>query len=310
MALDDMKVIISVAFMLALCLPAVCGCARGAHEGYDTAAKQDAVSPELPMPEVPSTLQCAVDRADYLAVHFWDAMDWSNPRQALDTLFMEQNFSNFIAVLPYASQNGCNRAVARLMQSARDAGESRIDFLYGVVEKYLWQSDSPMRNEALFRFFVEWALAKGYKPELAETRRNDILKNRPGSEAADFVFDTREGANTSLRALRGVPVILMFYEPDCDRCLDEERRMMANPVLQSALEEGRVRLLAIYIGDDRDAWQRHADTLPREWQVGIDAAMAIDHGDLYSIGSTPSFYLIDEQGRVVVKDAPHCDFNF
>lgn len=305
-----MKAAVSLVIMLAVCLPAVCGCARGSDSGVVTAAGKDSAGPELPMPEVPSTLQSAVDRADYLAVHFWDAMDWSNPRQALDTLFMEQNFSNFIAVLPYASQNGRNRAVTRLMQSARDAGESRIDFLYGVVEKYLWQSDSPMRSEELFLPFVEWALAEGYKPELAAARRSDILKNRPGSEAADFGFETRGGSRSSLRSLRGKPVMLMFYEPDCDRCLEEERVMMAHPGLRRAIADGQLRLLAVYIGDDRDAWKSHAETLPGEWIVGIDAAMEIDNRDLYSIGSTPSFYLIDGNGHVAVKDAPHFDMLF
>ena len=74
------------------------------------------------------------------------------------------------------------------------------------------------------------------------------------------------------------------------------------PELGRAIAAGELQMLAVYVGEDRKLWQEHAATLPQEWLVGIDAERAVDRRELYNIGLTPSFYLIDAQGRVQTKD--------
>ena len=74
------------------------------------------------------------------------------------------------------------------------------------------------------------------------------------------------------------------------------------PELGRAIAAGELQMLAVYVGEDRKLWQEHAATLPQEWLVGIDAGRAVDRRELYNIGLTPSFYLIDAEGRVQIKD--------
>lgn len=74
------------------------------------------------------------------------------------------------------------------------------------------------------------------------------------------------------------------------------------PELGRAIAAGELQMLAVYVGEDRKLWQEHAATLPQEWLVGIDAERAMDRRELYNIGLTPSFYLIDAEGRVQIKD--------
>lgn len=74
------------------------------------------------------------------------------------------------------------------------------------------------------------------------------------------------------------------------------------PELGRAIAAGELQMLAVYVGEDRKLWQEHAATLPQEWLVGIDAERAVDRRELYNIGLTPSFYLIDAEGRVQIKD--------
>lgn len=74
------------------------------------------------------------------------------------------------------------------------------------------------------------------------------------------------------------------------------------PELGRAIAAGELQMLAVYVGEDRKLWQEHAATLPQEWLVGIDAERVVDRRELYNIGLTPSFYLIDAEGRVQIKD--------
>lgn len=291
--------------MLCMAL-AGCGVSDKGSAGKETATtgkEAAAAGVELPLPAIPADLKTPEERADYLALHFWDAMDWRDHRLALDTVFVEQNFANYLSGLPYATDAGLTRAVSALMDTVSSAGTEQRDFLYGVAEKYLYQQDSPLRDERLFLAFVDWAIERSYDSERAEVRREDIMRNRPGSEAADFSYELRDGVRGRLSGLRGRRVLLMFYEPDCDQCLDAEKRLAESAAFNRLVATGELQMLAVYVGHDRRLWSEHAAKLPASWIVGIDAAMKIDDEDLYHIGATPSFYLIDAEGTVMVKDA-------
>lgn len=290
-------------------LAAACGNSRGTAPQGSEAATETTVSAtapvtDLPVPTLPDNLTSPQERADYMALHFWDAMKWGDAAMALDSAFMEQNFVNYVTILPYTTPAGRDEAVGTLLSAARLAGEDRLDFVYDVAVRYLYEHESPMHDEELFLTFVDWAGANGYYPEVAAERRADIMKNRRGSEAADFEFEQRDGSRSRLSDLRGTTVLLMFYEPDCENCLAAEKELAASPRLAQAVADGSLKMLAVYIGNDRALWSSHAATLPEGWTVGIDASRRIDRDALYSIGATPSFYLIDPSGTVLLKDAP------
>lgn len=302
----DMKhFFISLLLTVLLVIP-LSGCSSsGAKDGKEKQARAtQAAPPDLPLPMIPANLATPEERADYLAIHFWDAMDWHNRSLALDTAFMEQNFANYVSGLPYATETGLRKAVSALMDTVSKAGADQRDFLFGVASKYLFQQDSPLRDERLFLPFVEWAIGKGYDTVRAEQFREDIMRNRPGSEAADFSFTLRGGGKDSLHTFRGRSVLLMFYDPDCEQCREAEEQLIRSEQFQSLLETGALQMLAVYVGDKKLAWEEHAKKLPASWTVGIDSEKLIDDGELYTIGATPSFYLLDASGIVIEKDAP------
>lgn len=283
-----------------------CGSSADSKDSHGTASRQavpDGI--ELPLPQIPASLTSPEERADYLALHFWDAMDWRDTGKALDTVFVEQNFANYLSGLPYTTEDGLHEAVKSLLDKVKSAGTPQLDFLYGVAEKYLYQQDSPMRDERLFLTFVDWAIDTGYHKERAQERHADIMRNRPGTPATDFTFELRDGGKSSLAAMRGTPILLMFYEPDCENCLEAEQKLKASAPFREAIVSGELQMLAVYVGEDRTLWLRHAASLPKDWTIGIDSDMMIDDNELYHIGATPSFYLIDAEGTVVLKDADH-----
>ncbi len=293
--------------LLIICLLGASACGskdNGKSGGSETLSASSAMT-ELPVPIIPDSLVTPDERAAYIVCHYWDAMDFTDPVMAGDSALVEQSFSNFIALLPYADPDSRQRAVSTLLDRAANGATDAYNLIMSTAEHYLWDPESPYCSEELYLPFVDYALTRNKEDIIYADRRDVIMKNCPGSLAPDFKVRDRDGDSISLHNHdAGVTTLLMFYEPDCDRCHAAIEAMAADPALNNAIAAGTLRLLAVYIGDNTDAWTKHASTLPHTWQVAIDSKSVIDHDVLYTIRATPSFYLIDPADTIILKDSP------
>ena len=290
---------------------------------------------ELPLPDVPLTLREPAERAAYVIGHFWDAMDFTDARRALDRDFVEQNFSNFISVFPYADEGARRQAVGTLLSRAAADSAAYMTVL-DVAELYLFDPNSPMRSEEFYLPFLEYATTAqtpfAYPTARLHYQIEAVRKNRPGMPAADFAFVTRAGRATSLRAeveaLRQKPsgtqpqgrsdarrtdvattehaaeaphLLLVFYDPDCDHCREVMSALQEDAELAHRVADGRMGVVAVYSGEDRTLWERTAATLPEAWTVGYESGLLQDDGR-YILRAMPTLYLIGADGRVVLKD--------
>ena len=260
---------------------------------------------ELPLPNVPSVLQKPADRANYIIVHFWDAMDFSDTARSHDQDFMEQNFSNFISVFPYASEQARQAAVDALLDKA-EADSSAYVMLKNIAEKYLYEPNSPMLSEAYYMLFLERyakATILGEQGTIRPRRQLETArKNRPGMTAADFAYTTREGRRTTLhQTVCEGELLLMFYDPDCEHCQETMKQLEASEALSAAVASSRLQVLAVYSGDDHDLWQRTAPQLPAAWTVGYETGVLQETGS-YVLRAMPTLYLLDRDKKVLAKD--------
>ena len=292
--------------MAGLCL-ATCSNQKTSEAGRQPAGV--AAATDLPLPEVPDSLTEPVERASFLTVHFWDAMDWKDRSRSLDTAFVEQNFANYLTVLPLADSLGRVNGVDALLHGA-SADSSAYAFLVSVVDKYLGDPNSPMRDEELYipflRAFGASSLLDGAEKARYASLLEDAMKNREGRKAEDFAFVDREGRRMTLREAVGgtEETIVMFYDPDCNVCEATERYLASSEKLNRLIGEGRLRIVAIDPFDtDPGRWKAHADSLPRNWTVGRSPGGRIDSEEIYVIRATPAIYLLDSAMTVRIKDA-------
>ncbi|MGM9860867.1 MAG: DUF5106 domain-containing protein [Muribaculaceae bacterium] len=259
-------------------------------------------STEVILPSVPDSLTSPRDRADWLNIHYWDLMDWQDTSLIADTAFIEQSFSNYVSVMPYCSEGARRQGVKRLLDAS---GEARAHIL-ALAEHYLYEPESPFFCEEFYLPFVDAELERLPGNPAMEGRREDILRNRPGSPAADFTLPRgRDGRPVRLLdhgAHTGT--VLLFYEPDCDQCRRVIARLAGSERLHDACRDGALRVVAVYIGDDEAQWLSYADSIPAEWEVAIDAEGLIDDSEAYIVRATPSFYLINPGDTILLKDAP------
>ena len=79
--------------------------------------------------------------------------------------------------------------------------------------------------------------------------------------------------------------------------------IVQDELLQSLLNSGRLKLLAITPDADYDEWLNHQ--YPLNWQVGYDKGKNVYEQRLYDIQRLPCFYLLDKDKRVLLKEADY-----
>lgn len=273
-------------------------------------AADTVVSSELPLPEVPPTLTVPSERAAYILSHFWDALDFRDTLRSRNARFMEQNVVNWLSLFPHADLEALPPCIdGCLTNAAKDKDAFR---LFGnIVERYLNDPNSPMRNEDYYMLYLEGVLRL---PGLAEEDRlrpayqlETARKNRPGSLATDFSYLTREGKSGRLRdTAPGKRLLLLFYDPACVHCTETLKELHHSPVLERLMADQSLSVLAVYAEGDRGLWDRTKASLPGEWMVAMDTEGIVER-ELYALPAMPVIYLLERDKTVLLKDPTPTD---
>ena len=261
---------------------------------------------ELPLPDVPASLATPQERADYIMTHFWDKMDFSDTLRSHDKDFMELNLVNFMSLFPHGSGQATSRSIGRLLADVvRDSVS--LWLVTDVMERYLDDPNSPMRNESHYILYLEELLQL---PGLSEYDRmrpayrlETARKNRPGTVATDFAYTDRNGRRLTLHGTNGKRLLLLFYDPECGHCSEILRQVHESDIIQNSIDERSLTVLAVYTEGNRKAWEDTKKSMPQEWTVGIDMDSIVER-ELYSIPAMPVMYLLDSDKKVLLKDAP------
>ncbi len=259
---------------------------------------------QLPLPAVPAELTQPADRAAFVMMHFWDAMDFSDETIIPDTLFLELNFVNFVSLFPHATQEAREQATDALLSRAAPH-IPLLRRLNETAEKYLADPGSPMRNEEFFILYLERLLATPGIPGDELLRPRSLLatavKNRVGTQAADFRYLTREGSEGTLLATQAELLLLVFYDPACPHCSEILEELNDSRLLHTLIEEGSLSVLAVYTEGDRELWDKTKAGMPSAWGVAIDQSDVVQ-GNVYDLPAMPVIYLLDRDKTVLLKD--------
>lgn len=255
---------------------------------------------------VPSVITEPEQRAEYLANHYWDKFDFKDTTNIYNPDIAEQALSNYIGILAYVSPEVASASIKKMMHSA--AADSVVfDYFARQYEKYLFDPNSPMRNEALYIDVLHSIVEENIYNEVYMFRPKKLLelalKNRPGEVAIDFVYTTENGKKSKMSQLKTDKLILFFYNPDCEACKETTQKLMESSIINNNIKDGRVKVLAFYPDEDVEAWHNHTNVMPKNWINSYDDGSVVKNNEEYDTKAMPTLYLLDNDKKVILKDA-------
>ncbi len=169
------------------------------------------------------------------------------------------------------------------------------------AETYLYDPASPYRNEEEYIRFLESLLDDQNVPEEKKLRPREQLKivkkNRPGQQATDFSYLTREEEKSTLLSTPVDSLLLVvFFDPECPHCIETMKQAF------ELVKDKDIKVLAVYTEGKQDIWDGFKDTFPKECIVGINEDTSILKKGLYDLIAMPTMYLLDKDKRVLLKD--------
>ena len=261
-----------------------------------------------------------LERAGYAAAHFWDRFTDTAKVYACDSVTvngvpvpeLESQMGLFASLLGELSPGAGEKAVVRLYDRA-DAFERKypdsnvFEELSRLTKHYLYDPNSPVRNEDLYYYYVERLgrsdlIDNGYRMGYEWDARMCSL-NRVGTPAADFSFTDTQGRVRTLYGVKAEYTVLIFGNPGCKACRDIMEEMESTPEISALIESGRLKVVDIYIDQEIDDWKAHVPEYPASWINGYDHGYTIRTDLIYNVRGIPSIYLLDKDKTVLLKDA-------
>lgn len=300
------------AFLLC-CLFGLWGCVRQHGETASEASAPQAFK----LPRIPAELCTADSRINYMATHYWDNFNFADTALISKPEITEQAFADFIDLLTYLPAPMADSALTRMVKASTVDSTMFVHFT-DLSEKYLYDPNSPLRNEELYIPVLRYLTNSPHLDSLSKLQpRYQLelaLKNRPGDMAADFTYTLASGKRDRMSHIRADYTILFFNNPDCGDCIRVKEYMDMSPAIGGQLRRqcvpgktatnscGReLAVLALYPEGDVSLWQN------TKYPAGIinayDAGQKIAAGRLYDLKAMPTLYLLDKDKRVILKDA-------
>lgn len=305
---SDFKIqAVQTAFHVLVALILLCGesgCSHARENKGKTVEKQ--VKREFTLPEIPQSLTDPEERSGYLVAHFWDHFDFTDTTLISKPEITEQALADFLNILPYTSSENSRKALSNLMESASSDSLMFIHFMK-LAEKYLYDPNSPLRNEEYYISILNYIVSSGLDETLKirpQYQLEKALKNRPGDIATDFLYTLSDGKASNMSSVKADYTILFFNNPDCSDCKRVKDYIKNSEVFNRMTRTNTkpvLRILAIYPDADLPLW-KHTN-YPSIMINSYDAEQIITNQELYDLKASPTLYLLDKDKRVILKDA-------
>ena len=275
----------------------------------------------FPAPVPPAMMEDPQDIAEYMALRWFDQLTDPSRTYPCDTSLVsgvkkddvEQAFANWTSVLDMVGLDYARKSVGHLYDRAaacekRDTSSNIFETFTDMMIKYLYDPNSPLRNEDYYSAYSERLSKSEFVDSLMREKyaRETSLSalNRVGTKATDFRFTDKRGKTYSLYGIKSDLILLFFSNPGCHACKEIIDVLNNDPKISSLIKDGVMKVLNIYIDEDLQAWQSYMPIYPETWYNGFDPDLLIRGESLYNVRAIPSLYLLDRDKIVLMKDAP------
>jgi thiol-disulfide isomerase/thioredoxin len=285
--------------------------------GRKAAAPLTRTFPSVQVPQMGSDQ----DKVDYAAVHFWDAFMDTSKTYTCDTSIvngvkkeeLEKVFGQYASMLNAVQPTVSASSVDRMFKMAvrlesRDTSSNVFEAMTEMSDKYLYDPNSPVRNEEAYLSFARDMSECGFVDSTLRKSYDYSAKmcalNRIGQKATDFTFTGLTGKKMTLYGIKANITLLFFSNPGCPACEGITKALIADRKVNDLIASGKLAVANVYIDQELDKWRAFAKNYPSTWLTGYDQNYIIRTDVLYNVRAIPSLYLLDKDKKVIMKDAP------
>jgi hypothetical protein len=289
-------------------------------ELIDKSLENDEAAKVFPYPEIPQMMSDRAEMSRYYLTLFWDKYIKNQRRAAIDSVGLERAYVDYVGEMAVLQNitgdlHACDNIEKSLFASADSlylTGDKTLLLnLLKLSEKYLYDPNSPLLNEELYIPALEAILKLKSLSDVDKMQYEYQLqlakKNRTGSKAANFTYTfitpTTE-SKSSLYSILADYTIIFFNNPDCQACAKMLQSLKQSNIITEMVKNGKLKILAIYIDNQLDLWRKNHVKYPAEWIYAYDHKYILRDNSLYGIRAIPSFYLLNKDKVVLIKDAP------
>lgn len=249
---------------------------------------------KIKYPEIPENIISRSERMNYICVHFWDNTEFEDENILNDIT----GFKDFIYLLTHVPDSVAKIGVTNLLIRCMDnnAALSRVD---DILKQYFDNSLSIYKDEEMYvmilREMLKLPLNEYYKVR-AQFRIEMAMKNRVGDIASNlsFVYNNK---TCQLYDISSPYILLYFNSSECHECKEAKRKLEKSERIRNVLSSGMLKVLSIDIIGNKPEQKELAG-----WINGFDVNYLLDEELLYFIQTVPTFYLLDKNKRVLLKD--------
>lgn len=276
-----------------------------------------------PFPEViiPAMFSDGQERVDFMVNHLWDKFTDTSAVYYCDSVTVngveleevERQMGLFTTLLQNVALPKAKDAVSHFFGRVEGFGrrypESNLfPKMSELLNKYLYDPNSPLRCDDLYGVYASLLahsdlVDEAYRPKYSYDAEM-CSRNPIGSVATDFPFTDIRGKVHTLHGIKAEYTLLIFGNPDCNACRELMENMQSIPQVSSAIAQGRLKVVDVFIDPEIEEWKARAADFPKDWICGYDHRLAISEQRIYSVRGIPSLYLLDRDKKILLKDAP------
>ena len=290
-----------------VCLLCLCACKIGHASGlHQTNVAQDTIK-TVTVPTIPTMMTAPEQRADFLVKHYWDNVNFADTNYIHHPEVTEQAWADYCDILNHVPLETAQQAMRKTIERT-NVDKKVFTYITDLADKYLYDPNSPMRNEEFYIPVLDAMLASPILEEIEKVRpkarRELAQKNRIGTKALNFNYTLASGAQGSLYQQKSDYTLLFINNPGCHACTETIEALKNAPVINQLLAQQKLTVLSIYPDEELNEWRKHLNEFPKEWINGYDKTFAIKEQQLYDLRAIPTLYLLNKDKTVLLKDAP------
>ncbi|MDE5687780.1 MAG: DUF5106 domain-containing protein [Paramuribaculum sp.] len=255
----------------------------------------------FPYPIVPDSISTLQGRTTFLVDHFWDLCDLKKGFSSRAK--MAGALKDYLSFMPYANARNVHKSIAIFLKKL-DKQPDDLLFIAQTAENLVHSDTADIFSDEIFLPFAK-AVADNKRIDKADRQHFEqqarvLLSTMTGSHMTDIPYTDRTGASATYSPDSSQVTLIFFNDPSNTTTTSIARaRLNADIKASEYIKSGIMKVVSISNVAPDENWKSTAASFPEEWIVGTNPDIA----DIADIRFTPSFYVIDQNGILLMKNA-------